>query len=649
MTSDVQIENPFALRASLQAEKFNKTDVENPFENRLSNIKKRSGAPASVRAIVGSRQTPEDRIAEIRKFYPDARSIDKKATNFIFTDEDGKMNVYNPEGLDKRDFASIIPELGEVVGGVAGAVKGGPIGAGLGAAVGREGSIEAITKLTGAQESRTGKQRAIDFGTTFTVNAVLDAIIPVAGPVVRQGIRGVIAPKTAKETVDAAKNIGVDLTAGEIMGGEAIPAAEKLISQFPVQGAALRKRAEESAVALQGAINNLADEATKLRSIKGKPSGTMLTTGDIFQDGVRTGKRRIRDARDRIYNQNVWSKIDSSAPLEANKSSVLLNDLVEEFASNPEAAKLAGADDLKILQKAIDGDLTLEQAKKFKRVIWNLAEKTGKERPDIAGKISRVYKAFDDDIKDTIVKINPELTGAMNKSDALAAKLYEMESAIDPFVKNNPAAEKALSVFIDTTSIGRSANAQTLLQLKKAMPAQNFNEVARFHLMNMGLASPAKQGAERVFSPKQFVTNWKKMSPEARNTLFKETLGEDGYKALEKIVDVSDIVARGPIDVTGAGGGLGELTTATMLVGGGAVYSNPGLAFAAFIPGLFTATTTSKTMAKAVNKIPRDVLANPTLTRNRAIILGQMAASGVNDEDLVFMDNIINSLSKEQQ
>src|ERR1051326_442876 len=94
-----------------------------------------SGAPLSVRARVGSVPEqisqgagPDLRLQAIRKIYPDAQPTGDG--NFVYTDpKTGKRTLYNPPGLDFGDVASIIPQIGETVGGALGAAGGAVAGA----------------------------------------------------------------------------------------------------------------------------------------------------------------------------------------------------------------------------------------------------------------------------------------------------------------------------------------------------------------------------------------------------------------------------------------------------------------------------------------------------------------------------------------
>ena len=84
-------------------------------------IDEQTGAPQNVRAAVGGAQTEADRLATIRRFYPDAQPFGDD--NFVFTDpRTGRRALYNPPGLDLGDPISVVPEIAELVGGTVGTV-----------------------------------------------------------------------------------------------------------------------------------------------------------------------------------------------------------------------------------------------------------------------------------------------------------------------------------------------------------------------------------------------------------------------------------------------------------------------------------------------------------------------------------------------
>ena len=101
-----------------------------------NSIDTQSGAPASVRAQVAAAQTPDDRLATVQKFYPDAVPIEVfdpeygaskfGRGNYIFTNpETGALTLFDEDvrlfGVPLPtlgDFADVGPEIAETVGGL---------------------------------------------------------------------------------------------------------------------------------------------------------------------------------------------------------------------------------------------------------------------------------------------------------------------------------------------------------------------------------------------------------------------------------------------------------------------------------------------------------------------------------------------------
>ena len=106
-------------------------------QRRLSDsVDTQSGAPAGVRAQVAAAQKPEDKLATLQKFFPDASPVeafdpDYGATkfgrgNFVFTNpETGKLTLFDEDirlfGIPiptLGDVADVGPEIAETVGGI---------------------------------------------------------------------------------------------------------------------------------------------------------------------------------------------------------------------------------------------------------------------------------------------------------------------------------------------------------------------------------------------------------------------------------------------------------------------------------------------------------------------------------------------------
>ena len=86
-----------------------------------------TGAPPKVRMLVDSARSPQDQLATLKKFFPDARHFVEG--NFLFTHpETGKETLYNPGGLEFGDIAGSARVGAGMVGGTLGGAAGVPAG-----------------------------------------------------------------------------------------------------------------------------------------------------------------------------------------------------------------------------------------------------------------------------------------------------------------------------------------------------------------------------------------------------------------------------------------------------------------------------------------------------------------------------------------
>ena len=112
-------------------------------ERLLKSVDTKTGAPANVRAAVSGAQSPDDRLATLKNFYPDALPVevfdpqDGAAKfgfgNFVYTSpETGQLTLFDEDlrifgmpvpGL--RDLVDVGPEIAETVGAIGGGIAGG--------------------------------------------------------------------------------------------------------------------------------------------------------------------------------------------------------------------------------------------------------------------------------------------------------------------------------------------------------------------------------------------------------------------------------------------------------------------------------------------------------------------------------------------
>lgn len=294
-------------------------------------IDRRTGAPANVRAAVGAAVTPDDRLATLRKFYPDARP--EGDDNFVFNDprHGGRPTLYNEENRhilgipipSMGDIVSVGPEAAEALGGamgVAGATAsavptGGtslvtvPAAAGLGAAAGREAYGLLAQRALGTEDTRPLPQHLTDTAITAGVNAVGQRVGELAGKgidalagTVNRYVRSGAADTGAAALRDFA-NLGVQPpTAGTVTGNRTSQIIESALSNTPGGATIMQRAADQSLSDLRGAADDIAQRIAT--GDGANPSGAVRTPQGVGE----TLKSAAEGAGDR-FNDRILSKL----------------------------------------------------------------------------------------------------------------------------------------------------------------------------------------------------------------------------------------------------------------------------------------------------------------------------------------------------
>ena len=598
-------------------------------EKILNSIDTKKGAPANVRASVSAAQKPNDKLATLKKYYPDAipvevldpenGAIKYGRGNFVFTDpETGNLTLFDEDlrlfgmpvpGL--RDFVDVGPEIAETAGAIGGAIgggilgaPGGPVGVGAGVVLGegvgsvtaREAYIGILDFFGETEDNRTGMERLFDYGFTAGINAV-------GGPVINKVVQGVkyvagqpirfvtgAMSKEAKVAKDKMLSVGVtDPSAGQVTANPILNLAEQALAGAP----ASTKIMQENAAQTINQIDNYAKELAE-------KYGGIRTTAEAAEELVK-GARRARLDYDNQVNK-MYNEVNKFMPANLVSDGKNTAQFVKNYLARSKTA--TGKPELdpalrqaeKLLKDADNGVLNYNTLKDFRSsLMYNLrsAESRG------------ALSAQNRKIKELIGYITKDLDALVKQSDnANAFKAYKAANA---FVKEGSSKVGGMKYIDNIISKGevRATDAlnyvlrgakdggEDLLKLRNELTADEFNVISGYMLGRMGLPTPGvasavelgeqavKEGSEYIseqgFSPKTFITNWNKLSKEAKEALFKGTEHEELVPALDNLVFTIDRIgksadqmanpsgtarvafAMGTLGVMGADVGLGRL------------------------------------------------------------------------------------------
>lgn len=509
-------------------------------------IDKDTGAPARVRTLVGSARE-EDRLANLKRFFPDATPHGED--NFVYTDpQTGKLTLYNPEGADLGDLASVAREGAQAAGASLGAAYGVVEGAALGAPAGPPGMIAgaqfrgamfagAGTSLGGSLFDASMNLIAGRVDTRSPLQATLDAALDAGGGAVGQrvgellgeGVKFAIrGSKTGvQRLVEAYRSIGVDPPAGAVTGSRTLGSIEKALEATPGSSSIMQENAEK-------VLGQTRQAMEKLTLQFGQPR-TEAGAGEVVKRAAVEAAERFKFTQEGAY-QAAFDLVGEATPVAVKSVSELRRGVEQELSLAPQSLKPALQSALGML-RAIEADAA-ESGIAFS-ALRQIRTNVGRDlaSPQLTGSsgaqneaLKRIYGALTEDMSAAAKAAGPEAAKKLEVADRFTRQFMNTSAQTLEKIAKFDADEKAFMFVMTSTRDG----AQMLARLRRSFSASEWDAVSSTVLSRLGRANPGGQDAAGdVFSVNTFLTNWNRMTPEARETMF----GGPRYKELAPELD----------------------------------------------------------------------------------------------------------------
>jgi hypothetical protein len=521
-------------------------------------IDRKVGAPVGVRAAVGAAETDKDRLATLRQHFPDAQPYENG--NFVYTDpKTGRPTLYNEDNPrllgflpipTAGDVVSIMPEVAEVVGGTAGgiaAAPSGPVGAGvgvgLGASAGREMYGQYAQRVFGTQDTRGLPEHTADAAVTAGVNALAG---PAADLVVEGGKR-LLGPVN-QQVKGAFDRLNIKPMAGALTGNRGVQTAEQGLSNTLGGAAPIGEAVERSVSETGEAAGRLSEEFAQGagRGTAGAGTQTVEEVGGTIRAGAKGAADRFEQRADTLYGR-VGQLIPSNTPVAIPNASALRTELQAQVAKAPESLG-------PVLNPLIEriGRLETDAAAGMPfDALRQIRSTIGRELNDpvlVGGTgpqkdaLRELYGKLTDDMFATARAAGPDAERALTVAD----RYYRFSMG-----QNIPILEKITKAGTDGEILsiamrGSQNGGQQIMKVRRNLQPEEWDAVAGTVLGRLGRATPGQQGASELgqeaadFSINTFLTNWSKLSVEARNALFGGTRYKDLAGPLNDLVKVVD-------------------------------------------------------------------------------------------------------------
>ena len=400
------------------------------------------------------------------------------------------------------------------------------------------------------------------------------------------------APKALKaitneqKAAQAAKDLGVTPALG--MNGKVAGMTAAGLEKVPLTGGVIAKDAARAVGEVEAASARILGNVAQGRS--------PMEAGAVLQSGLKDFVVNFKKRASRLYDE-VGKNISPDTKITAPNSVAMIREAIAPFKDNPELAAQLGVGKWAQMADGLDRGLSWEAALALRTSIGEGVGKiTGAMADMDQGRLKRVYGAMTDDLEAAAKAAGPDAYKAWTRAnkhykagaDRISRSLDKTISAKEP--------ERAFEAFSALTKGDRStADITRMRQIKASLPRDDWNTISVSIAERLGKAKAGSQGATGdTFSPATFLTEWNKLSPDAKRILFdSDTLGE-----LNKLARVSERVKSANLERNMSNTGT---TTGLLATGAGGVTNLPATVTALATANVSARAMTSKWFLRALN------------------------------------------------
>lgn len=491
---------------------------------------------------------------------------------------------------------------------------------GVGDVLASQPVLQGVSAVTGAGAASATREGG--GGQLAQITAGLGAgLAPVAATTLpamtaRWLVRGNSGANT-QATLNTFRASGTTPSVGQASGNRGAQALETLLGNVPGGAGVVENFAQRQAQQVSGRLDDLASNLT--------PRGATVTAEQAGRSIVRgvEGSGGFMD-RFRRQSSQLYGELDQTIPPSTQVPATNVTQyLAQQTAPIPGAtatSKLLANPRLSGIREGLEADLASGNGSIPYEALARLRTQVGEMIAD-AGLVSDVptrqlrqlYGAFSEDMRAAANATgNPAAIKAFNRANNHYKFSINRIEAIEHVIERNGGPEKVYAAAFSGTRDG----ATTLRALMQSLPKEVQRELTGSFIRRMGRAVSSQQGAAGdVFSMETFLTNWDKVSPEARKVMF-DRHGPTFTRDMDKIARMAERVREGSrvfrnnsgtsrqVALTTQIAGTGVLAGQQFLQGNlaGAIYTVAGSAGAA---GLANALSRAMTSPRFVSWLAR--------------------------------------------
>lgn len=500
-----------------------------------------------------------------------------------------------PETATERFSSGATRALTGAGGGVglgrALATQAAPLAVAVGEGLSANPVLQAASALSGSAASQAGQEAGAGPGAQALLG-IAGSVAPGASRAVlaesiRRGLRGGEAGRqTVQRNIENFVAVGAVPSVGQATERPILQGAENLLAGGPTSAGVMGRFIEGQAEDIARGTARIADQIAP-----GRASASAERAGRSIERGVQGFARDVREQRNALYRsadelippatvapldrtRAVLAELSTPTPGAEATTGKLINPQIRALADRVEqdiaASRTAGPMGSLAPTR---GGLPYQAARDIRTTIGrDLSDfSLSTDRP--TAQLKRIYAALSEDLDNTARAQGPEAAQAMIRANAYFKASADRLERIERVVDKAGGPEAVYNAAFQGTRDG----ATTLRSVLQSLPKEGQQDVAAAVIKRMGMptAGQAGAGGEEAFSAATFLTNWNRISPEAKRALF-DRLGPSYAASVDRLAKVADNIKSGAriyANPSGTANRAGALTymasIPTALVAGG--------------------------------------------------------------------------------
>ncbi|MFK3845285.1 hypothetical protein [Stenotrophomonas sp. NPDC078853] len=358
------------------------------------------------------------------------------------------------------------------------------------------------------------------------------------GSAARGVVRGTSGEQMRNRLADF-EALGATPSVGQASGNRMIQGAENLLAGGPTSAGVMNRFAERQADDIGTGLRQMADNFT--------PNASAERAGRAVERGVEQFGRNVGAQKRALYWQ-ADRYIPETTPVALNNTMQAVGRLTTPMQGASATTGALVNPRLAALRQTLTDDLAAGNGQipyaALKRIRTNIGEQISDYSlsPDTPTReLKQLYAGLSRDMEAAAQAQGPDAVRAARRANNYTRVAADRLEQVQRVVDKNGGPERIYTAAMSGTRDGGT----TLRAVMQSLPKEGQEAVTGAVIKRMGMANPGAQDASgEAFSAATFLTNWNKVSPEAKRALF-DRHGPAFSKDMDRIAQVAENIKSG--------------------------------------------------------------------------------------------------------